>query len=179
MRLSFRRPSGDACSRHPPVAFPGGVGGFGLSWSPVGLVRVAWPGGGEEGPHARAGEPAWVAALRGRLARHVAGSPQAYGDVVLDDAQLPGFHRRVYRALREVPAGMTVTYAGLAALAGSPGAVRAVGQALARNPWPLVVPCHRVVAAGGGAGGFTAPGGLTTKRWLLGMEGVALSVTRR
>jgi methylated-DNA-[protein]-cysteine S-methyltransferase len=84
----------------------------------------------------------------------------------------------VYQALRAVGAGRTVTYAELAALAGSPGAVRAVGQALARNPCPLVVPCHRVVAAGG-AGGFTAPGGLETKRWLLGLEGVELPVTRR
>ena len=151
------------------------LGAWHLQWSPAGLEAVGWPQPGDTASVAGGGEPPWARGLRARLARHVAGRPQSYDDVVLDDARLPDFHRRVYRALRQVPAGRTVTYAELAALAGSPGAVRAVGQALARNPYPLVVPCHRVVAASG-AGGFTAPGGLETKARLLAAEGVLLPV---
>jgi len=132
---------------------------------------VGWPSSEAALPEEA---PAWVKRLLARMARHVSGRPQSYDDVLLDDAHLPAFHRRVYRALRQVPVGRTVTYAELAGMAGSPGAVRAVGQALARNPYPLVVPCHRVVAAGGRPGGFTAPGGLETKVRLLAAEGVAL-----
>ena len=82
------------------------------------------------------------------------------------------FRMRVYHALQQVPAGTTVSYGELAALAGSPGAARAVGSAMANNPWPLLVPCHRVLAAGGKLGGFTAHGGVATKRRLLKLEGV-------
>ncbi len=137
-------------------------------------MRVDWPSPTEA---LVAEAPRWVGEVLARMALHVAGAPQRYDDVALDDAHLPDFHRRVYRALRQVPAGRTVTYAELARLAGSPGAVRAVGQALARNPYPLVVPCHRVVAAGGRLGGFTAPGGLQLKQQLLRSEGVALALT--
>jgi methylated-DNA-[protein]-cysteine S-methyltransferase len=70
--------------------------------------------------------------------------------------------------------GETVTYAELGRRAGHPRAARAVGGAVARNPLPIVVPCHRVVAAGGGAGGFSAPGGVATKARLLAAEGVML-----
>jgi O-6-methylguanine DNA methyltransferase len=92
--------------------------------------------------------------------------------LVLDD--LPPFHRKVYEAARRVRRGEVTTYGELAALAGSPGASRAVGQAMARNRFPLVVPCHRVLAAGGKAGGFTAGGGVATKARLLALEGRTL-----
>jgi methylated-DNA-[protein]-cysteine S-methyltransferase len=80
------------------------------------------------------------------------------------------FQRRVWQALRKVPYGRTITYAQLAARAGHPGAARAVGAAMAANPLPLVVPCHRVVASSG-MGGFTP--GLAWKRWLFTLEGMA------
>lgn len=78
------------------------------------------------------------------------------------------FRARVYRALGEVPAGERVTYGELARRSGHPGAARAVGRAMATNPWPLVVPCHRVVPASGGIGNYA--GGVARKRWMLEVE---------
>ena len=91
--------------------------------------------------------------------------------IQLLDEELTPFTRRVYEALREVPRGETVSYGTLAALAGSPGAARAVGTAMARNPFPLLVPCHRVLAGGKRLGGFGGPVGLGQKEQLLRMEG--------
>lgn len=85
-----------------------------------------------------------------------------------------GFPRTVYDVLLgEVPFGETVSYGELAEMAGRPGAARAVGNAMSRNPVPIVVPCHRVVAAGGRIGGY-GPSGVSTKRFLLALEGVEL-----
>jgi len=81
------------------------------------------------------------------------------------------FRRRVWEATVRVPYGQVVTYGSLAARVGRPGAARVVGQAMAHNPLPLVVPCHRVVSAGGGLGGFSARGGVGLKRRLLALEG--------
>lgn len=92
-------------------------------------------------------------------------------DILLEN--VPPFHRKVYRALCKVPAGKTVTYAELAKRVGSPGAARAVGQAMARNPWPIIIPCHRVVAGNGKLGGYSGRGGVATKRALLAIEGVS------
>lgn len=72
---------------------------------------------------------------------------------------------------RAIPPGRTLTYGALAARLGDPQAARAVGQALGRNPVAIIIPCHRVVAAGGGIGGFSAQGGATTKRRILAIEG--------
>jgi O-6-methylguanine DNA methyltransferase len=91
--------------------------------------------------------------------------------VPLDLSGLSPFHRRVLRAALRIPYGRTVTYSDLARRVGRPAAARAVGQAMARNPVPLVIPCHRVVAAGGGLGGYS--GGLALKRRLLALEGAA------
>jgi methylated-DNA-[protein]-cysteine S-methyltransferase len=88
----------------------------------------------------------------------------------LDLEDVPPFHRRVYEAARAVLAGKTCSYGELASALGSPGAARAVGQALGRNPFALIVPCHRVLATGGGLGGFSANGGTTTKKVLLELE---------
>ena len=91
--------------------------------------------------------------------------------IPLDLSQHSAFCRRVYERTRAIPAGETLTYGELAARVGEPGAARAVGQAMARNPFPLIVPCHRVLAAHGGAGGFSARGGVDTKFRLLRIEG--------
>jgi methylated-DNA-[protein]-cysteine S-methyltransferase len=82
----------------------------------------------------------------------------------------PSFTRRVYDLLRRVPFAATLTYGALAVQAGSPGAARAVGQVMAANPLPIVVPCHRVIAASGGLGGYSGGGGVGTKAWLLAFE---------
>ncbi len=88
---------------------------------------------------------------------------------------VPEFHRRVYEAARAIPPGNTLSYGDIAKRAGVPGAARAVGQALGRNPFPIVVPCHRVLAAGGKIGGFSAQGGVETKRRMLEIEGAPLN----
>ncbi len=92
------------------------------------------------------------------------------GTIPLDMEQVPPFHRRVYEMARGIAPGQTVSYGDLAARLGQPGAARAVGQALGKNPFALVVPCHRVLAADGRMGGFSANGGVTTKLRLLSIE---------
>ncbi len=111
-----------------------------------------------------------IAAVRA----HLAGRPAKLSSVPLDLRGTTAFARRVYTALREVPAGSTVSYGELAHAAGSDKAARAVGGAMARNPIPVFIPCHRVLSQGGGRGGFSAPGGLETKAKLLSLEGVEL-----
>jgi methylated-DNA-[protein]-cysteine S-methyltransferase len=91
--------------------------------------------------------------------------------VVLDMDRVPPFHRRVYAVARTIPPGTTLSYGEIAARLGAPGSARAVGQALGRNPFAIVVPCHRVLAAGGKLGGFSANGGITTKLRMLSIEG--------
>jgi len=115
-----------------------------------------------------------IDAMRG----HLAGRMDPMDAVELDYAGVPLFHRRVYEALRRVAPGETVGYGELAERVGSPGAARAVGQAVGKNPFAIVVPCHRVVAAGGRAGGFSAHGGVGTKRRMLAIEGVTLPMSR-
>lgn len=90
--------------------------------------------------------------------------------LTLDPHGWSDFNRSVYQACRQIPAGRTTTYKQLAIDAGSPGASRAVGAAMARNRILLVIPCHRVLSTGGGLRGFSAPGGLETKRYLLDLE---------
>jgi len=93
-------------------------------------------------------------------------------EIVLDFDGVPAFNRRVYELARTIGPGATLTYGDIALRLGSPGTARAVGQALGQNPWPIVVPCHRVLAADGRMGGFSAPGGVATKRRMLEIEGV-------
>ena len=94
-------------------------------------------------------------------------------ELVLDiDGAAAAFNRRVYELARTIPPGATMTYGDIARRLGSPGTARAVGQALGQNPLPIVVPCHRVLAADGRMGGFSAPGGVATKRRMLEIEGV-------
>lgn len=84
------------------------------------------------------------------------------------------FHRRVYAAAQDILPGKTKTYGEVAALLGEPGAARAVGQALGHNPFPIIVPCHRVLASGAQSGGFSAPGGVSTKLRMLLIEGAEI-----
>jgi methylated-DNA-[protein]-cysteine S-methyltransferase len=106
--------------------------------------------------------------------QHLAGKPQALERVPLDLSRASDFDAKIFRALQSIPAGKTTTYGELASIAGSSGGSRAVGRAMATNPFPLLVPCHRVVASGGKAGGFSAYGGLVTKEKLLALEGATL-----
>jgi methylated-DNA-[protein]-cysteine S-methyltransferase len=109
-------------------------------------------------------------ALVHRLVGYTRGKPESFADVELDFSGLTVFQQRVLRRCQQIPYGHTVSYGQLAAMAGYPGAARAVGNCMAANRFPLVVPCHRVVAADGSLGKFSAPGGKATKRLLLAME---------
>jgi methylated-DNA-[protein]-cysteine S-methyltransferase len=93
-----------------------------------------------------------------------------FSDVALDMGRASAFNAKVYTALRKVGWGQTTTYGALARTLGDPHAARAIGAAMGKNPWPLIVPCHRVLAASGKIGGFSAYGGRATKRHMLQLE---------
>ncbi len=105
-----------------------------------------------------------------RMLGYTQGEPESFADVALDFDGLSRFQQRVLRCCQRIAYGCTVSYGRLAAMAGYPGAARAVGNCMASNRFPLVVPCHRVVAADGSLGKFSAPGGTALKRRLLAME---------
>jgi methylated-DNA-[protein]-cysteine S-methyltransferase len=99
------------------------------------------------------------------------GEPKDLSHAKLDTDGCADFHRRVYEIARTIPAGATLTYGEIAERLGDRTLARDVGAALSQNPWPIIVPCHRVLAAGGKTGGFSAPGGVATKLRLLSIEG--------
>ncbi len=160
------------------------LGTAAVAWSERGLYAVELPVGNAEDtehrlrrfvPGAVAAEPPpWAAEAMGAIAAHLGGERVDLDRIPIDVARMPAFYRTVYEAARRIPPGQTVTYGELATRCGSPGAARAVGQALAKNPVPVVVPCHRILASGGRAGGFSAAGGLGTKERLLAIEGVRM-----
>ncbi|MCC7052989.1 MAG: methylated-DNA--[protein]-cysteine S-methyltransferase [Gemmatimonadaceae bacterium] len=164
------------------LTFPTAFGTCGLAWSDVGLLRVQLPDSDERATVARlrrAGAeaasdtpPAWLTDCMSLVTRHLSGDPTDYRHLPLDDRALAAGERAIYAALRSVGWGETITYGTLARATGAPGDARVVGRAMARNPWPVVVPCHRVLAAGQSLGGFSAPGGVATKVRLLALEGI-------
>jgi methylated-DNA-[protein]-cysteine S-methyltransferase len=111
-----------------------------------------------------------VAETVAAITRLLAGEHVDLGHVVVDSAGIDAFDRRVYAVTRAIPAGRVLTYGEVASRVGADASPRAVGQSLGRNAMPIVVPCHRVVATGGGLGGFSAPGGSATKRRMLAIE---------
>ena len=104
------------------------------------------------------------------LTRYFAGEPVSF-DLPLELDQFTGFRKTVYRVVAGIPYGTAMSYAQVAAACGSPKGARAIGGAMAGNPLPVLIPCHRVVGASGVLTGFTAPGGVASKRELLLMEG--------
>lgn len=112
--------------------------------------------------------PKWLQELVGQLAEYFDGRPVKFSQTCLDLEQFTPFYRRIYSQISRMSAGETMSYGGVAAAAGSPRAARAVGQAMATNPYPIVIPCHRVVASDGGRGGYS--GGLDMKWYLLVLE---------
>lgn len=108
--------------------------------------------------------------LRDRILAYLRGVPVTFEEIPLALDELTPFQAAVYRACQQVPYGSTWTYGRLASAIGRPRAARAVGRALARNPFPLVVPCHRVIGATGDLTGFTAPGGVSLKAKLIEFE---------
>jgi len=114
------------------------------------------------------------AQLVDRLKQYASGEGGDFADIPVSTAHMTTFQKRVTAACRAVPAGSIATYGDLAAAAGSPRAARAVGSVMSKNRVPLIIPCHRITSAGNLAGGYSAPGGLDTKRKLLQLEGVQL-----
>jgi len=160
------------------------LGPCGIAWTAEGLLRLQLPEGSRDATRRRllaglagateVGRPApWVRSLTALVQRHLSGSPQDFSGVPVDFAGASPLARAVWRAARGVAAGRTASYGELARAVGKPGAARAVGSAMARNPVALVVPCHRIVAADGSMHGFSAHGGVATKRLLLRLETVA------
>jgi len=154
------------------ASFDTAMGRCAVEWSERGLTKVWLPEAPRHRPHDD--PPAAVADAVDLLSALLAGDDVELTDVQLDLDGIPDFDRRVYAAARALPRGITATYGELARRVGVPGAAQAVGQAMGHNRFPLVVPCHRVVAAGGGNGGFSAPGGVDTKLRLLALESVTL-----
>ena len=160
--------------------FDTAIGRCGIAWRSGLVVSSALPGADDAAtvlnlvrrlPDASEAEPEGVAAEAIELVRRLLGGEAVDLSVIpVDLGACPDFEHRIYTLLREVPTGATVTYGELAERAGSPGAARAVGMAMGRNPVPIIVPCHRVLASSGRSGGFSAPGGVTTKFRILQIE---------
>ena len=163
--------------------FDTAIGRCGVAWSDRGLVGVQLPEAGGTAKCERmlqrfpaAAErppPPQVRLAIDSIVALLQGEPSDLSAIALDMEGVAPFHRRVYEVARTIPPGKTLAYGEVAARLGAAGAARAVGQALGHNPFPIVVPCHRVVAAGGKIGGFSAHGGPATKRRMLAIEGGA------
>lgn len=144
------------------------LGALGITWSARGLTALLMAG--ETPPEPSAAAPDWVREAAGHIRAYLEGEREGLADLPIDLSGQPPFRRRCLEALRATRPGGTLTYAELATRAGSPGAARAAGQAVKRNPLPILVPCHRVVASDG-PGGFSFGAGLATKARLLALEG--------
>jgi methylated-DNA-[protein]-cysteine S-methyltransferase len=160
--------------------FDTAIGVCGIVWGERGLVGVQLPEASEVRTRARMRRrfpatpeapppPSVQRAIEG-IVQLLQGEAIDLAAIALDMAGVPSFDRRVYEVARTVPPGATLSYGDVAARLGALGAARAVGQALGRNPFAILVPCHRVLAAGGKVGGFSANGGIATKLRLLSIE---------
>jgi methylated-DNA-[protein]-cysteine S-methyltransferase len=183
VRPAERRPFAPTHPEHYCV-FDTAIGHCGVAWRTRGVTRVQLPEADRGATEGRLrngtgvttpGEPSpEMEEAIARIKRYLAGETIDFALVALDLTGISAFHRMVYDAARRIGWGQTTTYGELARQAGAPRAARAVGQALGRNPVPIVVPCHRILASGGKVGGFSAFGGAAAKERLLALEGVHL-----
>ena len=167
--------------------FDTAIGRCGIAWNARGIVATTLPEADERRARARllrrctdaregAPPPDVQRAIDGIVAL-LAGEAVDLSGVVLDMAGVPAFNARIYAVLRTVPPGETLTYGEVAARLGTGEDARDVGQAMGQNPFPPIVPCHRVVAAGAKSGGFSADGGVATKLRMLAIEGAQVEGT--
>jgi len=164
--------------------FDTAIGVCGVAWSERGLMAVQLPERdraatakrliAKSGSSGAAEPPAAIVAVIDAIARYLNGERVDFSSIAVDLAGVDDFRRALYVALREVGFGSTTTYGALAKRLGldGPEAAREIGASMGRNPVPVVIPCHRVLAAGGKLGGFSAYGGTMTKQKLLALEGV-------
>lgn len=172
---------------NPRYSVFGTATGFcGIAWNATGIVCFRLPTSSADAagrlilrrlPDARPGEPsAKVQQAIDAARRYFDGGKEDFTRYDVDLGEQEDFFREVYAHVRSLPWGETTTYGAVArALGAGPEAARDVGQAMARNPVPLIIPCHRVLAAGGKVGGFSAPGGSAAKARMLALEGVDLA----
>ena len=163
--------------------FDTAIGFAGIAWNDAGLVACHLPERDVETARrsflrrfpdaSEADVPAVHAATVAGIQALMRGEKADLTDAPLDLSRTPEFHAKVYEIARAIPPGETLTYGDIAVKLGDKLLARDVGAALGKNPWPIVVPCHRVTAAGGKPGGFSARGGVNTKLKLLGIEGAA------
>src|SRR5262245_17268706 len=161
----------------PHATFTTPMGVCAIAWNDHGLTRFLLPDPERQRStgDTEAEPPAWVADIIARVQRHLAGDLQDFADVRYDFSRTAAFNRAVLEATLRVKAGHTSSYGEIATAIGETlVAARAVGTALGGNPWPLLIPCHRIVAAGGKMTGFSGPGGVATKVKLLALEGAQL-----
>ena len=167
--------------------FDTAIGPCGVIWGPDGISGVQLPMGNEQKTRGRilqrhsaareAEPPENVAGVIARITKLLAGGSDDLCDVMLDLGGVPDFNRGVYQIARSIPPGKTMTYGDIAKRLGDVALSRDVGQALGHNPCPIVVPCHRVLAAGNKPGGFSANGGVATKLKMLAIEGALVNHT--
>jgi len=170
---------------HGFTLFDTAIGRCGIAWSAQGIVGVQLPETRESETRARllrrhpdaveGSPPPDIQRALDAIVALLAGNEADPSAAVLDLDRVPPFHRRVYEAARAVPPGATLSYGEIAKRIGATGSARAVGQALGRNPFAVVVPCHRVLAANGRIGGFSASGGIATKLRMLSIEAARAS----
>lgn len=165
------------------TVFDTAIGLCGLAWNDTGITGVVIHERTAESAAARLGRssadgvvsgepvPAEISEVIRRINAHLGGNLDPLRDVDIDLGDVGAFRADVYAVARSVDPGDTITYGEIATRLGNPAASREVGQAMGANPVPLIVPCHRVLAAGGKLGGFSAPGGINTKLKLLAIEG--------
>jgi methylated-DNA-[protein]-cysteine S-methyltransferase len=155
------------------VTFETALGNCGVRWSELGITEVLLPSARRPAPPSpeRGEVPEPVGEAIAGIAALLGGERRDLRSVVLDERALDEFQRRVYAITREIAPGETASYGEIARALGEPQEARAVGAVLGRNPFPVVVPCHRVLSASGALHGFSAPGGLRTKRRMLEIEG--------
>jgi methylated-DNA-[protein]-cysteine S-methyltransferase len=161
--------------------FATAIGPCGIAWGSGGILAVLLPEESEAATRARllrklpdaveAPPPLGVRRAIDGIVALLAGEARDLSGVELDMGKVPAFNRRVYEVARTIGPGRTLSYGEIAKRLGDPALARDVSQALGQNPFPVVVPCHRVLAAGGRLGGFSARGGAATKLRLLEIEG--------
>ena len=160
--------------------FQTAIGACGIAWEGDVIVGAQLPEASETAALARlarrlpdsveAEPPPAIRRVIDRVVALISGEKVMFGDVALALDSVPDFHRKVYEVALAIPPGETLTYGEVARRTGEPGAAQAVGQALGKNPFPIIVPCHRVLAANGRTGGFSAHGSVETKLKLLSIE---------
>ena len=169
--------------------FDTAIGSCAVAWSERGILGVQLPETDATRTGARMRRrfprtrettpPAQVQRAIDGIVALIGGEAIDFSAVALDMERVPAFHRRVYEVARTISCGATLTYGEIAKRLAVPAEAREVGEAMGRNPFPIIVPCHRVLAAGGKLGGFSAPGGSQAKLRMLALEGLDLAPAQR